>query len=181
MSNFEEKDYKVFDLFNKQWALVTAGDINHFNACTVSWGSMGTIWTRPGKSGSTITVYLYPTRRTCEVMKASDTFTVSFFSKEHRKALGIMGTLSGRDTDKVALAGLTPEAIGNSVTFAEATQTFVCRKIYQHQLTKEDIAEDVREYYAANPQAYIVDESGDWHPHWLFMGEIIDVKDNLGQ
>ena len=51
MNNFEEKDYKVFDMFAKQWALVTAGNMEDYNTCTVSWGSLGTIWTRPGKSG----------------------------------------------------------------------------------------------------------------------------------
>ena len=53
--NFEEKEYKVFELFQKQWALVTAGNMEKFNSCTVSWGSMGTLWTRPGKTGSVIT------------------------------------------------------------------------------------------------------------------------------
>lgn len=176
MENFEAKDYKVFDLFANQWALVTAGTIDNFNGCTVSWGSMGTIWTRPGKTGHTLTVYLYPTRHTYEMMRNSETFTVSFFSKEHKKALGIMGTLSGRDGDKTAQAGLTPVAIGDSVTFEQAEMTFLCRKIYQHQLTKEDIAPDVQDYYASLPKAYPVDDNGDWQPHWLFMGEIIATK-----
>ena len=40
---FEEKEYKVFDMFNNQWALATAGDIGHYNTCTIAWGSLGTI------------------------------------------------------------------------------------------------------------------------------------------
>ena len=79
MSSFEEKDYKIFELFEKQWAVVTAGNMEHFNSCTVNWGSMGTLWTRPGKNGSVITVYLYPTRYTREILTASEIFTVSFF------------------------------------------------------------------------------------------------------
>ena len=42
---------EAFDLFRKQWALVTAGTPEHFNACTISWGSLGTLWTRPGSTG----------------------------------------------------------------------------------------------------------------------------------
>ena len=88
--NFEEKEYKPFELFSKQWALVTAGKMEKFNSCTVSWGSMGTLWTRPGKTGSTITVYLYPTRYTRELLMESETFTVSFFPASCKKALAVM-------------------------------------------------------------------------------------------
>lgn len=177
VSSFEENEYKIFDLFKNQWALVTAGNMDKFNSCTVSWGSMGTIWTRPGKSGSVITVYLYPTRYTRELMMESETFTVSFFPKECKKALAVMGSRSGRDGDKVAAAGLTPVSIGDAVTYEEAELTFLCRKIYQHQLSKEDIAPDVQEYYEENPKVYPVDDDGQWQPHYVFMGEILEVED----
>ena len=49
MNGFKEKDYKVFEMFRDQWALVTAGDPEDFNSCTLGWGSLGTIWTRPGR------------------------------------------------------------------------------------------------------------------------------------
>ena len=39
MKPFESKDYKVFDMFSNQWALVTAGDPGHYNTCTIGWGS----------------------------------------------------------------------------------------------------------------------------------------------
>jgi hypothetical protein len=32
MSNFEEKEYTVFDLFQKQWALVSAGNMEEARA-----------------------------------------------------------------------------------------------------------------------------------------------------
>lgn len=178
MKNFEETEYKVFDLFRNQWALVSSGDIEEFNACTVSWGSLGTLWTRPGKNGSTVTVYLHPARYTRELLQKNDTFTVSFFSSEHRKALGYMGSHSGRNEDKVAASGLTPISLDGTVGYEEANLTFVCRKIYQHQLAKEDIAQDVQDYYVANPKVYPLNENGEWEPHWVFVGEIIDVKDN---
>ena len=174
--NYAEKDYRIFDLFEKQWAIVTAGTMERFNSCTVSWGSMGTLWTRLGKSGSVITVYLHPARYTREFVAASDTFTVSFFPVTCKKALAIIGSKSGRDVDKVTAAGLTPVPMGNSVTYEEASMTFLCRKVYQHQFAKEDIAPDVQEYYKANPNVYPVDENGEWQPHWVFVGEIIEAK-----
>ncbi len=173
MNQYDEKDYKIFELFRNNWALVTAGDMQHFNSCTVSWGSMGTLWTRPGGGGSVITVYIHPGRYTHGFMLNSDTFTVSFFPKECRKALSYIGSHSGRDEDKAAAAHLTPVPMENSVTYQEASQAFLCRKVYQHQFAKEDIAPDVQEYYREHPGVYPVDEKGEWQPHWVFVGEII--------
>ncbi|MBQ3386214.1 MAG: flavin reductase family protein, partial [Eggerthellaceae bacterium] len=82
MAGFENRDYKIFDLFRNQWALVTAGNPEHFNTCTVSWGSMGTLWSR-----SVITIYLHPSRYTTEFFLNSATFTVSFFPAAYKKAL----------------------------------------------------------------------------------------------
>ena len=175
MAVWEEKEYKVFEMFRKQWALVTAGNKEHFNSCTVGWGSLGTIWGRPDSSGSIVTVYLHPARYTRDVMLESDHFTVSFFPEEYRKALGIMGSRSGRDYDKVAESGLTPVTFGNSVTYEEASLTFLCRKLYQHQLTRDDLVSDIQEYYRINPKAYPVDDNGDWQPHWVFIGEILET------
>lgn len=44
MEGFKAKEYKIFELFDKQWAIVTAGSMAHYNSCTVSWGSLGNIW-----------------------------------------------------------------------------------------------------------------------------------------
>ncbi len=175
MSTFEEKDYKVFDLFRKQWALVTAGNMDHFNSCTIGWGSMGTIWTRSGKSGAIITVYVHPARYTCEFLKENETFTVSFYPAHYKKALGIMGSHSGRDVNKPEMAGLTPVAMGDSVTYEEAQLTFLCKKIYQHQFAKEDLATEIQEYYGGNPRSFPADEEGEWQAHWVFIGEILEV------
>ena len=171
------EETRIFDLFSKQWALVTAGTLEEYNTCTVSWGSMGTLWTRPGKSGSVITVYIHPSRYTCDFLKKNDTFTVSFFAPEHRKALGYLGSHSGRNEDKVAKSGLSPVSFKDSVTFKEAKTTFLCRKIYAAPFDKEGIADDVKDYYITHPQAFPLDEEGNWNPHWIFIGEVIEVKE----
>jgi flavin reductase (DIM6/NTAB) family NADH-FMN oxidoreductase RutF len=176
MSDFEEKEYKAFDLFQKQWALVTAGNMERFNSCTIGWGSLGTLWTR-GKSGAVVTVYLHPTRYTCDFMMENETFTVSFYPSRYKKALGIMGSHSGRDVNKVEMSGLTPVAMGESVTYKEANLTFFCRKIYQHPFAKESLATDIQEYYQTNTRSFPADEHGEWQSHWMFIGEIIKVDD----
>ncbi len=177
MNDYVNNDYKVFELFSKQWALVTAGNTQHFNSCTISWGSMGTLWTKPTKSGSIITVYLHPSRYTCDFLKEYDSFTVSFFPQEYKEALSYMGSHSGRNEKKSGNAGLTAIPFGDSITYEEAELTFLCRKVYGHQLSKDDIAKDIQDYYRNNPKAYPVDENGQWQPHYLFIGEILEVSD----
>ena len=54
MENFKEKEYKVFEMFDKQWAVVTAGSLEHYNSCTVSWGSLGNIWGLVGDRKSVV-------------------------------------------------------------------------------------------------------------------------------
>lgn len=100
MIHFTEDSYKIFELFYKQWGLVTAGNLERFNSCTVSWGSMGTLWTRPEKSGQVITVYIHPARFTQELLIANDTFTVSFFPEGYRKDLAYFGSHSGKEKSK---------------------------------------------------------------------------------
>ena len=29
--------------------------------------------------------------------------------------------------------------------------------------------------YASNPKVYPVDENGQWQPHWVFIGEILET------
>jgi len=56
MENFKEKDYKVFELFAQQWALVTAGSLAHYNTCTIGWGSPGDLWGGAGKTRPPATI-----------------------------------------------------------------------------------------------------------------------------
>ena len=167
MKSFEAKEYKVFDMFSNQWGLVTAGNSSFYNTCTIAWGSLGTIWGGPGQGRPIVTVYVNPDRYTYDFLKESDIFTVEFFPPEYRKALGYLGSHSGRDGDKVAAAGLTPKELHGGVTFQEANLTFVCRKLYQGPFQREGLADEI------NHGIY-----EDWNPHWMFLGEIIEVEES---
>ena len=164
--SFAGKDYKVFDMFNNQWALATAGVPGHYNTCTIAWGSLGTIWGGPGRGRAIVTVYINPDRYTWDLLKESDTFTVEFFPEKYREALGYLGSHSGRDGDKVSAAGLTPKELAGGVTFEEAELTFVCRKLYQGEFQREGLADEIDQGIYKK-----------WHPHWMFVGEIIEVED----
>ena len=64
----------------------------------------------------------------------------------------------------------------DTVGFKEATLTFVCKKLYQHQFSKEDLSEDIQKYYASRPDAF-PDYAGGWQPHYVFVGEVLEVKE----
>ena len=118
-------DKNVFQLVGEDWMLVTAGGPDKLNTMTASWGGLGVIWGEPAA-----TVYLRPQRYTKEFVDAHDTFTLSFFDEGWRQQLAYLGSVSGRDEDKVAKAGLTPAFDQAGPYFEEASLVFVCRKAY---------------------------------------------------
>lgn len=148
-----------FDIFDKDWALLTAGTEQRFNTMTISWGGLGTLWSKP-----VVTVYVKPIRYTHDFMEQNDYFTVSFYPEKCRRALEILGTLSGRDGDKVAKTSLTPKALEHGMTFQEAKVTLVCKKIYRQDLdTAQMPAEVVSTYYTTEAA------------HTMYIGEVVDI------
>ena len=153
----ERFDVDAFGAFDRDWALVTAGTAEHFNTMTISWGGLGTLWSVP-----VATVYVKKNRYTHAFMEANQLFTVSFFPPEYKKALGYLGSHSGRDGDKVSTAGLTPVDLDGAVGFAQARATLVCRKIYAHDFVLADVpAQAVKDYY-----------DGGEPPHTMYIGQV---------
>ena len=104
-----------FKLIGKDWMLITSGTTASFNTMTASWGGLGVLWEK-----KVAFCFIRPTRHTYEFVERSQYFTLSFFTERHRKALSFCGSHSGRDTDKIKGAGLTPAHGGGFVYFEEA-------------------------------------------------------------
>ena len=119
-------------VFDKEWCLISAKAGDRINAMTASWGGMGTLWSKP-----VATIYVRHTRFTHDLLEASDTFTLSFFPDACREALSFLGSVSGRDRDKVTESGLHPVMDGESVYFQEATRVVLCRKLYSDAIKPE--------------------------------------------
>ncbi len=153
--NFETD---IFEQFGK-WALLTAGNKDKFNTMTISWGGMGTLWNRP-----VVTAYVRTSRYTHDFMDKEDYFTVSFYPKECREALGVLGSKSGRDMDKMKDSGLTPKIIDKSMTFEEAEITLVCKKLFKQTLDTANMPEDiVKKHYTDDAD------------HDMYIGEVVDI------
>ncbi|MBQ3864384.1 MAG: flavin reductase [Clostridia bacterium] len=149
----------IFKQFDKKWALLTAGTEESFNTMTISWGGMGTIWNKPA-----VTVYVRESRYTHEFMDGNDYFTVSFYPEQYKKELGVLGSRSGRNMDKMTVSGLTAMKAGESMTFKEAEVTLVCKKLYKQRLLPENMPKDVVDTMYADNDI-----------HDMYIGEIVDM------
>ncbi len=119
-------DENPFKLIGSDWMLITAGDKKSFNTMTASWGGVGVLWNKPVSY-----IFVRPTRYTYEFIEKSKGYSLSFFDEKYRKALSICGTKSGRDTDKVKEAGLTPVVSDTGIVhFDEAKLVLECSKLY---------------------------------------------------
>ena len=139
-------NYELFDLtceninfFNKigsDWALLSASKDGKCNGMTVSWGGTGVLW---GKN--VFFCFVRPQRFTKTFTDVSDTITLSFFDEAKKDALKICGSKSGRDCDKLSLAGLTP-IIGKmgEVDYEESRMTLVGRKLFAQDITEDSFA-----------------------------------------
>ena len=149
----------IFTQFDKKWALVTAGNADSFNTMTISWGGMGTIWNKP-----VATVYVRTSRYTHEFIDNNDYFTISFFPEEYKGILGVLGSKSGREMDKMKDSGLTPVKTGESVSFEEAQVTLLCRKLFTQRLELSNIpGQIVKDMYSTDA------------PHDMYIGEIVEI------
>ncbi len=152
-----------FTKFDKEWGLLTAGTKDDFNSMTVSWGGMGTIWNKP-----VVFLFVKPVRYTHEFVARHEELTVSFFDEKYRKALGVFGSRSGRDTDKPRAAGLTPKPLAKGVTYAEAKETLVCRKLFMQQMDKDAIPEVFQKSFYSMP--------GEAKSHCFVIAEVLEIQ-----
>lgn len=143
--------------------LITAGEKDNFNTMTATWGGMGVMWFK-----NVSFVVVRPQRYTYEFMEKYDHYTLSFIDESHKEALKICGTKSGRDTDKIKEAGLTPVFDGKGIYFEQAKIAMVCKKLYWQDITPDNfLADFMHEKY-----------KGDDY-HRMYMGEIVSMHEQL--
>lgn len=154
-----------FTLFAKDWTLITAGRPGatrpqDWNTMTASWGGLGHLWNQ-----DVVFCFVRPSRHTFGFMEASERFSLSFFGEDQRRALQVCGSVSGRDRDKAAEAGLSPRQFENGAgewtSFREARLVLGCRKIHAQDLDPAGFIDPaIAPHYA----------EGDWHR--MYVGAI---------
>jgi len=150
-------------LIGDDWMLVTAGDKEKFNTMTASWGGVGVLWKK-----NVAFIFIRPQRYTFEFIENGEYLTLSFFDESYKKALGICGSKSGRDVDKMKETGLTPVTTHEGVYFKEAKLVMVCKKMYADFLNKDAFLDET-----VIPECY---PGGDYHKMYVCSIEKVFVK-----
>lgn len=140
ISEFNEN---IFELIGKEWMLLTAGVEGDFNTMTAAWGGMGVLWNK-----NVVFTFVRDSRYTYDFCEKYDKFTLTFFGDKFRDALKLLGSVSGRDRDKVAESGLRALKVDDTIGFKEARLTIVCKKIYFDDLKNSNfLADEIERCY----------------------------------
>lgn len=160
--SWENLNDNAIRLIGKDWMLISAGSLDDgFNMMTASWGGLGWLWEKPVSF-----IFVRPQRYTFNFTEKEDYYTVTFYEEEYRDVLREMGTVSGRNFDKINYPDLTPFATENgSVAFKEAKIILECRKLYATDILEESFV-DITLGNRIYPQK-------DFHK--MYIGEIVNV------
>ena len=143
-----------------------------FNSMVIGWAGLGRVWNL-----SAFTVYVREHRYTKAQLDATREFTVSAPLEGQGPVphiAKVCGTMSGRDVDKVADAGLTLEEplVIRTPGVREYPLTLECRVLYAQPQDLDLIPADLR--------ATFYPEGVDWHdpmansdPHTAYIGQIV--------
>ena len=157
--NVNELCFSPVEAIGEDWGILTGVSDKGFNSMTVSWGSVGVLWSKP-----VVFAFVRPQRHTYGFMEREKYYTLSFLGTQFRHAMQICGSVSGRDTDKVAEAGLTPRFDAPAPYFDEAQLVLVCRKLYTSDLNPENFLDSTIETHY---------KGEDYHR--MYLGEIVKV------
>ncbi len=149
---------RVMEALPKGTFLTTAHN-GKVNTMTIGWGSIGRIWQKP-----IFMVLVRYSRFTYDLIEKSTEFTVSVPFKDMTEALALCGTKSGRDMDKIAVAGLstTPGKKVSVPVIAGCNLHYECKIVYKQAMTPDTLDSEYQKACYAN---------GDYHT--MYFGEIV--------
>lgn len=166
--NYKDLKFNPFNLIGGEWMLVTAGNQEDgCNTMTASWGGLGCLW---GHNDPVVNIYIRPSRYTKEFIDKEAFFTICVMDKSFKKQMAYLGSVSGRDENKIAKAGLTPVYDNATTYFAEAKLVLVCKKMYAQQLAEKSFF-----YKETVDQSY---PEKDFHTMYIGKIEKVLVRDD---
>lgn len=150
--------------------LLTTKAGEQVNTMTISWGTLGIEWSTP-----IFTVFVRENRFTRQLLEKNPEFTINIpYGEFEKKILGICGTKTGRDTDKIKEAGLTLESseVISVPAIRELPLTLECRVSYkQEQDPKAITEENNRNFYPQDVDSSFHGANRDYHT--AYYGEIV--------
>ena len=133
MDKLSELNENVFELIGKKWMLITAAKEGKSNTMTASWGGLGVMW---GKKVAYVVIR--PQRYTKEFIDVAESFSLSFLPEKFRKELSYLGSVSGRDEDKIAKAGLSLTYQEEAPYFEESELVLICKKLFVQEFISKN-------------------------------------------
>lgn len=130
--NPDELDKSPFKLIGKDWMLITAKKNDKVNTMTASWGGLGVMW---GKDVAYIVVR--PQRYTKEFIDNAENFSLTFFDDSFKKQLSYLGSVSGKNEDKISKSNLTIIDLNRIPYFEEGKMSIICKKLYAQEFKPE--------------------------------------------
>lgn len=157
---FDQMEWNPFEKIGKDWMLVTAGNEEKANTMTASWGGVGVMW---GKNVAY--VFIRDSRYTKEFIDREGKFSLSFPSEEYRKEMKFLGTVSGRNEDKIKEVKLHVAYRDGVPYIDEGNLVMICRVMSQTAISREQFLDESIDtaWYA----------SGDYHK--MYIAEITEI------
>ena len=158
--NCKDLKFNPFNLIGGEWMLITAGnEQTGCNTMTASWGHLGCLW---GHNDPSAVVYIRESRYTKQFVDAERYFSLCVMDRSFKKQMAYLGSVSGRDEDKIGKAGLSPVYADDTVYFKEAKLVLICKKVYASEIRKDGII-----YKDTIEQCYPQDDY-----HTMYVGKI---------
>ena len=173
-----KKDINVFDYSSEIIKAVNGGVLlttkadDKVNSMTISWGTLGIEW---GKL--IFTVFVRENRFTKQQLEKNPEFTINIpIGEFNKKILGVCGTKSGHETDKIKGLDLSLESpnVISVPGIKELPLTLECRVIYkQKQDEKEVTEENKNKFYPQDVDSSFHGSNRDYHT--AYYGEIVSA------
>lgn len=152
--------------------LLTTKTENRVNAMTISWGTLGIEWGKP-----IFTAFIRENRFTRQQLEQNPEFTINIPNGAFdKKILGVCGTKSGHDTDKISDLNVTlvPAATISVPALRELPLTLECRVIYKQKQAEDAIsAENKQQFYPQDVSSSFHGANKDFHI--AYYGEIVNA------
>lgn len=149
-----------FEKIGKDWMLVSAGNEQKANTMTASWGALGQMW---GKDAAFVVIR--QSRFTKEFIDKEGKFSLSFPKNNYKKVMKFLGSVSGRDEDKMKESGLDIGYYNGVPYIDQADFLLICKVMSATLIKPEDFKDNGID--------------GAWYKdkdyHTLYIAEITDI------
>lgn len=173
-----KKEVQVFDYATEiikaleKGVLLTTKSGDKVNTMTISWGTLGIEWGKP-----IMNVFVRDNRLTKEQLDENPEFTINIPMGEYdKKILGVCGTQTGREVDKIKELNLTLEE-PHCITvpaIKELPLTLECKVIYKQKQDEHEITEEIKaKFYPQDVDSTFHGANKDFHT--AYYGEIVSA------